>query len=551
MKLKLNILLIILLMFQNAGAQTVERRILFEMKPDESIDYGEFYVEADFNKGRCFSAILVDTITSRRTFVFNGQRIASSINPFDRLNRFTGEPDNVQRYFRMPFIDANRTNGYAFAYRDEKDGVLVNLGGRVEGPFEDAYIRYFDSVTDFSFMYRMEGLLWINLSGEIFGPYTHAHFIGNNAFAYELGAAWYEYADGAISGPFIGGSPRFLAEKGRGAISPDGKHFISVFEGNGGRFMLNHDGKVKPLHKNIWLVDNLIVTDSGDFCLKFILAQNEKSYLLINNQLYGPFNDFNCGGPDMNTKGDWVFSYTNRKKEKFVRCNSGNFGPFLSNDDDMQIVRMAPNGQPAYLHGGVISFGDSSWPVFDGLTGIEISPKNKIAFSYLHNQKHYVHISENKTFGPYDYIVDGLRLFDDDTFKFAILTEFNEWKIINNGVPGETLRATEFLSSGNNRSEPYWFSWFDGYNAYLVADNGLIKPVDRFLYHSLENKMETFSADGKHTCLSLPENDYVLIDGVKYGKAAALRVWFSDEAQSFVWNCLEGNELVVYTCKQY
>lgn len=550
MKLKLIVILTIFMMVQNARAQTVERKILFELGPFESIDYGEFYVEADLD-GNAFSSIIVDTITSRRTFVFNGQRIASSIITFERYNELTGEPDNVQRYFRLPFLDANKVNGYAFAYHDEKGGVLVNMGGKVEGPFDDASIGHYDSVSNFSYIYRLANLLWISLSGEIFGPYTQAHFIGKNAFAYEFGGAWYEYVDGIISGPFKGGSPRFLASNGWGAISPDGKHFISVFRDKKHKFMLNHDGLVKPLHKNIFMVDNLMITDSGDFCLKFVLENNEKSYLMINSQLYGPFKYFKCGGPDMNMNGDWAFSFTNRKNQKIVRCNKGNFGPFLSDDDDMQMVMMAPNGQPAYFHNGVLSFGDSTWPVFDGLTGIEISPNNKMAYSYLHNQKHFVYIAENKTFGPYNYITDGLRVFDDDSFKFAILTEFNEWKINDNGVLGEPFHATELIKAGNCKGEPYCFAWYNGYNAYFVADNGLIKPVDRFLYDSIENKIEVFSTDRQHSCLSLPEYDYVLIDGVKYGKAAALRVWFSDDAQSFVWNCLEGNELVVYTCKLY
>lgn len=61
-----------------------------------------------------------------------------------------------------------------------------------------------------------------------------------------------------------------------------------------------------------------------------------------------------------------------------------------------------------------------------------------------------------------------------------------------------------------------------------------------------ETTVETMSADRQHSFFSDYAYEYVVIDGQPVGKSPALYAWYNKSSNSFVWNSIEGKELVVY-----
>ena len=82
-------------------------------------------------------------------------------------------------------------------------------------------------------------------------------------------------------------------------------------------------------------------------------------------------------------------------------------------------------------------------------------------------------------------------------------------------------------------------------------DNGLI---EKYLYDYNDifsdfNPEKLQSSNGEHTFTSKLSSEYVVIDGQKVGKTPALRAWYDEIKNSFIWNALEGKELVIYEYK--
>lgn len=535
-----------LLLAPKGFSQHAERKVLFRLNQHEQLYYAEYYAETSF-AGAGFSAILADTLSGSKTFVFKGQRIATTFVPFDVVNKITGETDFNQRYFRMPFLDAGIQNGYAFSFRNAAGDVNVNLGGKSYGPYADASIHHYVPNSGFGFIYITQGKYWINMNDKVYGPFSKAGFINDSTFAYEAGRLWYECsATGAITGPFAGGSPQLLGKQGWGATCPG--NYITVFRKGRNRFKLNHNGQIHALKKNIEYVDNMAITESGCFCLRYT-GKKQKSYILINHSKFGPYYKYNCSGPSINSKGDWAFSFTNDKNQMYIMSNSGVSGPFISADYDMHMVLMSENGKLAFTANGFLYFGDSSWPVYDGLTNIVIH-NNMLAFSYKKDDKHYVNTGGNEISGPYEYGIDGFQLFEDASYKYAFPIGFNEWGINDNGNLKGPFAALELLQPDKMQDSPYKFLRYEGYSSYILSEAGTVEPFDRFLHYSLsDGRMQVVSPDGKHCLTSSPENEYVTIDGLKYGNSAPLRAWFDGSDNSFYWNALENAELVIYSLK--
>jgi hypothetical protein len=60
------------------------------------------------------------------------------------------------------------------------------------------------------------------------------------------------------------------------------------------------------------------------------------------------------------------------------------------------------------------------------------------------------------------------------------------------------------------------------------------------------DNIEIYSADRAHTLYSAYKYEYVVIDGVRCGKSPALYAWYDKGKNAFVWNAVEGRELVLY-----
>jgi hypothetical protein len=60
---------------------------------------------------------------------------------------------------------------------------------------------------------------------------------------------------------------------------------------------------------------------------------------------------------------------------------------------------------------------------------------------------------------------------------------------------------------------------------------------------------EVRSEDDKHVFYSDMDYDYVLIDEKVVGEHPAADAYYDERKHAFIWNCIEGKELVVYEYK--
>jgi hypothetical protein len=143
------------------------------------------------------------------------------------------------------------------------------------------------------------------------------------------------------------------------------------------------------------------------------------------------------------------------------------------------------------------------------------------AFRYRDGDRQGVHVNGRDVEGFAH--VENLRLTDDDGVRFLHARRDGNVYEWHDGNERETgLRA------GMN-------SALSGYTPF-----GNTNP-----FASDEHTLELVSPDGRHSLISSFKEESVVIDGRRYGKAPALYAWY--DRGTFVWNAVEGRELVVYS----
>ena len=73
--------------------------------------------------------------------------------------------------------------------------------------------------------------------------------------------------------------------------------------------------------------------------------------------------------------------------------------------------------------------------------------------------------------------------------------------------------------------------------------------VTNLLGEHFDNGLKFYSTDKKHVFLSNYGYDFVTIDGTPYGKSPCIQAWYDEKKNAFIWNAIEGKELVVYEYK--
>ena len=63
------------------------------------------------------------------------------------------------------------------------------------------------------------------------------------------------------------------------------------------------------------------------------------------------------------------------------------------------------------------------------------------------------------------------------------------------------------------------------------------------------DNLELYSSDKEHSFYSSYNYEYVVIDGNRFSKSPALHAWYDKDKNAFIWNAVEGKELVVYEYK--
>jgi hypothetical protein len=228
---------------------------------------------------------------------------------------------------------------------------------------------------------------------------------------------------------------------------------------------------------------------------------------------------------DISIADDGKFAFSYRENNKYYTNMDGTiFGPY----QDIWHIATANNGKFAfsYLENDkyYANIDGTIFGPYQNVWGCAIANNGKFAFAYRENDKYYANL-DGTIFGHYQNF-RGVTIADNGKFTFAY-KENGKW---------------HYNIHGNEVSE----SAFDIAWAEIQKKHTLQK-----YFHNPGEKRINYikSNDGKHMFYSDWEYAYVVIDGQEVGEHTALYAYYDEQKNAFIWNAIEGKELVVYEYK--
>lgn len=453
----------------HAQQENPMRQVLFTMRPNEVLVCNEFYVETTFAADR-FAAVVADTASGERSFIFNGDRIAT----------------DGYGYLSIEYADPTIRNGYGFSYAHPSGLRMINIGGKEFGPFNMAtYDFYCTGIAKYAFKYT------INLHGEEktcfivnnkeYGPFDGGDFIcsddiGSDEFTFEYTAngRWFAVCKGNVLGPYV---DRMYSDPY--SFSNDGKKYIK-FAG----YVINGNG----------------------------------CYIDVNGttrQIEG-----RPGSLQINNDGHYAFTFS----------------------------KYQPNEQNFINHDGQII------PV-PSITKVRLSDHNNyMAYSYEKDTLFYVQ-TDTQLFGPYAGYFGDLIVSDDGHVKFSWYQAGIGYLLFDS----RTGLQQEFDADSDSytKNGMFYFITRDQYSDYKIDENGVSSIERKFQlivnydYDPYGHSFTLTTPDKKHTFRTSYERADVIIDNRHYVPSAAMRAWYDAQKHAFLWNAVDGQDLVVYTFKLY
>ena len=384
-------------------------------------------------------------------------------------------------------LELSKKNGYI--YKFTKDGQLfVNCRGTVEGPFDEVNNeKYYTSF------------------------YCDFEQIPDNAdFYYSLAGRWYAYKDGKTQ--FI--KPKNDRNDYYGGCSRSFQNGKWYFDEVSGLKYRNKTG-----------FDSLVSYKRFGNNIGFIFMNNGKRYFSYNDQISNAFDNEGYNFIDLDDS-KYMYSYQKNGKT-FVNIN-GN------------IKELGEN----------IRFSWSSSITESGSYYLEYS-KGK--------NNYYVYVN-GKKYGPYNDIAyhEGQgRNYSNGNFAFIGKKDGLFYANIN-GIESKGYPSIHCLDFRSDGTYKYLFSKEDGWvysnengrisrtNDRKIQDTYVSAVFSQRLFDDSKGKYDIFSKNKKHNLYTDIKYDYVVIDGRGFGKAPAMKAWFDNSKNAFVWNAWENKELVVY-----
>lgn len=469
------------LISQNVSSQNLNRKVLFTMGANEEIDFGEYSVAMN-SSGDKFAAILRDELTEKFTFVFNGQRVISDMDDYSSLN--SGE---------ILYVDPSVDNGYCIRYSKNEE-VFLNIKGEVKGPFENAYL-----ISEDEYKYELAGLWYVNTNGVVTGPYKswfpeNKTPSGKYAFFFYQDDQYYANISGKIIGPYSYYDNIVILDNGDYAFcygNENDESFVRVNE------------KLLGPYKSSY---NALIAPKGNYGFTYSLDNNSE-YVNVNGKIMGPYNS--CYLTGISGNGDYAFIYQDDEYNSFVRLNTVNLGPYNS----CSSVIMNQSGKYIY------SYDELTGQSYVNVNGVSMGPylyygeavmteSGKYAFSYAEDNDNYFVNVNGKKYGPFGW-VDKIELNEDGTFTLF----YND---------------SDGLSFKN-----------------INGESSLVKCFQ----YNYTGYYEMSSTDKLHNFISTFDYPYVVIDGVQYGNASALFAQYDKVKNCFIWNTLEDKQIVTYEYK--
>jgi hypothetical protein len=419
------------------------------------------------------------------------------------------------------FQSANK-NGYSCVINDtirSKETLIFN--GKIIHSFDYVWRNIFEidlsKENGYVFKYWESEKCFVNFRDQIMGPFEEAtneiyeiystenyKIPTNYNFFYKLGGSWYSFYEGKAQMLEIDKNDKDDIENAwptYGSTGDKGKWYLSSIDGE------DYTDKIR--------YDELVRVTKNNVIVAYICVINGNKYVVLNGVLSEPLDNVSEYSIQLNGR-NYMYSYIKNKK-KYLNVN----GKSLEIDCDDN-----PYG--------------------------EILSNGTYYFSYTKKNKQFVNIN-GKVFGPYNGMNYSTQLHENGKFAF-IFEKDNLFYLNNNGSISKGYPYIFDLETQPDGFFKYNFSMEDGW-VYENA-NGQIKKtqdrkigygkgaflpsIDKYVIQS-KNKSHTLSIDLAY--------DYVVIDGKSYGKAPAIKAWYDETKNCFIWNSWEGKELVIYEFK--
>ncbi|MDR1372384.1 MAG: hypothetical protein LBJ17_04555 [Dysgonamonadaceae bacterium] len=342
--------------------------------------------------------------------------------------------------------------------------------------------------------------------------HLNVHEENGYVFGYSLQDGYYVNIKGKVYGPFDGGSLTFASDS-KGNTDFNKFHYAQT-EGERTTYYIHRDGtKDGPF-------------DRVHFPGKHDALPDREFLYMLDDRWYARYSD----GSSKKVQEAPAFAYVHEKGGKYyVNIN----GRDSKGYDGVWDLQSTESGKYAYRYKE-----NGKWHAITNIDGTEKSSRGydycsedihltesgKYAYLYKENGKWHAN-ANGKEIEEHDYLT-GLEM--DDKGNYSFYDNHDDGRIYNNNNGKET--KTEYLTG---------MEWRLSCAPDLFASNNRYKS----------RQLEIYSPDKEHSFDSSYEHAHVVIDGVTHGHAPALYAWYDAEKNAFIWNAIEGKELVIYEYK--
>jgi hypothetical protein len=512
--------------------QNPKREVVFTINANEEIYDEEYSLYQTFDQNY-FACTTFDTITKKYTFIFNGERIVRKGDIWDEM-------------WHLYYVNPGEAKGYIFTYKDN-DKWFVNCRGVVDGGFDDISMgnRYkelnsidiifpdhpgpyipglytpdlYTTEKDYDYLYKISNEWYASKNGEnnkinfIERIYEdNRYYVNVNGIT--VGGLYtlsYTVVDWPYNNTFnLSSYCSFMESQSayHAALTESGKYAYSYRDGR--KWYVNVNGSIiggpYECDNNI---NDLILTESGKYAYSY--KHNGKYYVNVNGYIIGASYTYGSYNIILTESGKYAYFYRDNEKY-YVNVNGSTVGgPY----NDIANLTLTDSGKYAYYYkdnneGYVNVNGSIVGRIYNNISDLTLTDSGKYAYFYWDSSESYINVNGSIIGGRgYD-----ISLTEDGKYSYLFYKDRKHY-INTNGVVTEK-RDNQFLDSDN-----------------------------------CEPRLNFTSKNDEHTFYSSSYSEYkcVIIDDRPYGKSPAIYAWYDESKNAFIWNAVEGRELVVYEYK--
>jgi hypothetical protein len=470
------------------------------------------------------------------------------------------------------------TKSGKFAYYYKENGkYYVNINGRDSREYDMVYNLHFTERESYAYQYKENGKYYVNINGrdsrgydEVYYRFYHVYGVYYGEISYnfyftESEMYAYRYKENGKWHVNINGREHDKNDVGILKFTKSGKYAYTYKENEKEYVNININGTDKS-SRGYDEVGRLYLTESGNCAYRY--KENGKYYVNINgtdSRGYDEVGDYDKGGYryvfDLTESGNYAYAYVENGKWH-VNINDEDSRGY----DKVWYVHLTENGKYIYYY-------KENGKEYQNINGREydydydvhynFTENESYAYYYKKNGKYYVNININgtdKSSRGYDEVLD-LHFTENGKYAYAYY-ENGKWYVNINGTDSKGYDAVWNLELTEESNYSFYYSNDEG----KIGKNNSGKETEtEFLsnmWHSWGfpaffgntnfdsgNALEIYSTNKEYSFYSPYDNDFVVVDGKRCGKAPALYAWYDKTKNAFIWNAVEGKELVVYEYK--